>query len=132
MALTPCPLSKCGEGTKALTPCPLSKCGEGRTESVPAMMLESVFGSEGIDRCDFLKLDCEGAEYAALMHAPREIIDRIMRIAMEYHPVPNPAHTGPALAEHLRAMGFRVTIQPSKRKPTQGLIFCDREEVRRQ
>jgi len=109
-----------------------SKAGAAESESVPAMTLESIFRTEGIDRCDFLKLDCEGAECAALINAPREIMDRIERIAMEYHPVPNPEHTGPALAGHLRSVGFRVTIRPSKRKPEQGEMFCQREEVRSQ
>ncbi|HUU70514.1 MAG TPA: FkbM family methyltransferase [Planctomycetota bacterium] len=119
--LTPSPLSKHGEGAG-------SEAAAAGSESVPAMTLESIFRSEGIDHCDFLKLDCEGAEYTALMNAPREIIDRIGRIAMEYHPVPNPAHTGPALAEHLRSVGFHVEIRPSKRKPTQGMMFCHRRE----
>ena len=119
--LTPSPLSKHGEGAG-------SEAAAAGSESVPAMTLESIFRSEGIERCDFLKLDCEGAEYAALINAPREIIDRIGRIAMEYHPVPNPAHTGPALAEHVRSAGFRVEIRPGKRKRTQGMMFCHRRE----
>ena len=101
--------------------------GSGPAETVPAFTLESVFRNEEVDRCSFLKLDCEGAEYAALFGAPKELLDRIGRIVLEYHPVPDPTCTGERLAAHLRMAGFEVEIQPGKKK-TQGLIFANRKE----
>ncbi|HUS57466.1 MAG TPA: FkbM family methyltransferase, partial [Planctomycetota bacterium] len=77
-----------------------------------------------VERCDLLKLDCEGAEYDALLGAPRALLERIGRIVMEYHPMPNAAQTADALAAHLRAAGFGVAVSPSRKTPGQGLMFC--------
>ena len=38
----------------------------GRTISVEAVTLEEVFDRHAVDRCDFLKIDCEGAEFDLL------------------------------------------------------------------
>jgi FkbM family methyltransferase len=54
-------------------------------EAVPALSLRSILDKHRIDRCDLLKLDCEGAEYDILYSLPHEHHRRIRRIAMEYH-----------------------------------------------
>src|SRR3989344_1810380 len=50
-----------------------------------------------IEYCDFLKVDCEGAEYEILFNTPAEILKRIKRIALEYH---NPIFYGVKNVEH--------------------------------
>lgn len=39
----------------------------------------------GIDRCDFLKIDCEGCEYEIFENAQKPVLDKIYYIAMEAH-----------------------------------------------
>ena len=52
---------------------------------IDTVSLKDVFDENNIKICDFLKMDCEGAEYEILFNTPREYIDRIMSITMEYH-----------------------------------------------
>lgn len=40
---------------------------------------------DGINKCDFLKIDCEGGEYEIFRHAERSILSKIRYIAMEAH-----------------------------------------------
>lgn len=54
-------------------------------ETVRCITLSDVFANYALDRCHFLKLDCEGAEYDILYSASKEILSRIDRISMEYH-----------------------------------------------
>lgn len=59
--------------------------GKHGQEAVPCITLDTVFARFGITRCDFLKLDCEGAEYDILYSASDSTLQRISRISMEYH-----------------------------------------------
>lgn len=52
---------------------------------VEAFSLGDVFALLDLDRCDLLKLDCEGAEYSILFDAPPSVLERIQYIVMEYH-----------------------------------------------
>jgi FkbM family methyltransferase len=80
------------------------------TEEIECVGLETVFAENGIDRCDLLKLDCEGAEFEILFGAPPEVLGRIGRICVEYHEQSDhPEFRRPALVEHLARQGFRVT-----------------------
>jgi len=97
-----------------------------RTEQVPAVTLASLFEEESIGRCSLLKLDCEGAEYDSLLGAPDELLARVDRIVMEYHPTGRAGHTPEALRRRLESAGFRVTADASKRTPGQGLMYCER------
>src|SRR5262245_20754211 len=49
--------------------------------------LPDIMREQGLDRVDYLKLDCEGAEYEILLGLPDETLARIGRIGMECHPV---------------------------------------------
>jgi FkbM family methyltransferase len=60
------------------------------TQSLPAaeiagISLPQIFALHGIGRCDFLKSDCEGAEYDILFSLPPEYFSKIDKIALEYH-----------------------------------------------
>jgi FkbM family methyltransferase len=53
--------------------------------SVKCVSLEEVLSRFGIERADYVKIDCEGAEYDILLNTPPEVMARIGRISMEYH-----------------------------------------------
>lgn len=64
---------------------------------------------EEAERCDLLKIDCEGSEYEIFYSTPDETLGRIKRIVGEYHEGSGaPAKTGKALCEYLRARSFRI------------------------
>lgn len=85
-----------------------------KTITVPMISLESIFADNNIDVCDFLKLDCEGAEYDALYSLSPERLASIRFIAMEYHHFSkDPRHTPAHLKTFLEHHSFTV-IEPSK------------------
>lgn len=72
--------------------------------------LDRLFSDLTIEQCDLLKLDCEGAEYDILYSARQETLDRIRRIAMEYHMGMN-KHSPDKLAAQMERWGFAVDLQ---------------------
>ncbi len=52
---------------------------------VPCLRLSDIFDDNNIDKCDFLKIDCEGAEYDVLYNTPTTYIDRIDQMVIEVH-----------------------------------------------
>ena len=79
--------------------------------SVRVITLDDVFAEAGIDGCDLLKLDCEGAEYDILLGAGEGTLAKIGHIVGEYHVGLN--EYGPeTLATLLEDRGFEVTVSP--------------------
>lgn len=90
-------------------------------EAIECVPLRQVFDEHAIERCDFLKIDCEGAELDILSALPDDYFKRIERIALEYHTNVNPLE----LAELLHARGFSVIIKGFPMK--WGLIFATKQ-----
>ena len=90
-------------------------------ETIECVPLRQVFDEYGIERCHFLKIDCEGAEMNILSALPDDYFGRIDRIALEYHANVNPLE----LAELLHARGFSIIIKGFPLK--WGLIFAVRQ-----
>ena len=100
----------------------------GRDVVVPAVTLGGLLDEYRIDRCDFLKLDCEGAEYGILYGLPPAYFPRIRRLALEYHASPDEKRgKGDELVAFLRGVGFRVDLYTSVVGSRNGLIFASRE-----
>ena len=79
---------------------------------VPGLSLASVFEETGIQTCNLMKLDCEGAEYEILFNAPEDLLNRIERIVMEYHD--NAVeYTHEDMARFLTEKGYHVDVFPN-------------------
>jgi FkbM family methyltransferase len=52
---------------------------------VSCTTLANIFAENKIRQCDFLKMDCEGAEFEILQNCPDECLSRISVLAMENH-----------------------------------------------
>ncbi len=52
---------------------------------VHAITLQRIMDDNNLERIDFLKLDCEGSEGSILMSTPRGYLERIQKVAMEFH-----------------------------------------------
>jgi FkbM family methyltransferase len=76
--------------------------------NVKIVTLEDVFAMFEIDRCDLLKLDCEGAEYEILFGVSDDTLARVRHIAAEYHVGLNEHEPG-SLQRFLEDRGFAVT-----------------------
>lgn len=54
-------------------------------EEVEAITLQDIFDDNKIERCNLLKLDCEGAEWEMLMNTHRSLMNKIDLIVAEMH-----------------------------------------------
>ena len=52
---------------------------------VNSTTLMKIFDKNNIKKCNFLKLDCEGAEYEIIEKLPSKYFEMIEKIVIEYH-----------------------------------------------
>ncbi len=73
---------------------------------VKTISLKDIFVNNGIKECDFLKMDCEGAEYEIICNSQKKYLKKIKSITMEYH------ENGDiiALKKFLEKNGFKVSL----------------------
>ena len=83
-----------------------------KSMDVPALSLVDVFERIEKQKCDLLKLDCEGAEYAILFNTPPETLGKIQRIVMEYHDDVT-KHSSEELKSFLQDHDFKVESFPN-------------------
>jgi FkbM family methyltransferase len=81
----------------------------------------------GIERCDLLKMDCEGAEYPILFATPPETLQKVQRIVMEYHDNAGP-YTHADLERFLSQLGYRVRSYPNAVHAYLGYLYAERTE----
>ena len=86
---------------------PLLKKGQNKA-LVKTLDLGSFISENEIDSIDFLKLDCEGAEYSILLNAPSDVLNKIMVISMEFHDLKDREFTGNKLVEKLKENNFNI------------------------
>ena len=82
---------------------------------INCVTLEDVYILGGIDRCDFLKIDCEGAEYEILLGTSETILGRVNKISIECHK--HEHHSQKELEQFLTSKGF-LLIPTTKSKST--------------
>lgn len=75
---------------------------------VKVMTLEQVLREKQIPHIDFLKMDCEGAEYEIVFGSPPEVFEKVTTISMEFHDLKKAGSTGNALVKSLTNKGFRI------------------------
>ncbi|MGH7787496.1 MAG: FkbM family methyltransferase [Candidatus Binatia bacterium] len=80
----------------------------GEAVTIECVTLDEAFTRQHIAHCDFLKLDCEGAEYEILLNASPAVLARIDRIALEYHDWMTDHHHD-ELRARFAQQGFAVT-----------------------
>jgi len=81
------------------------------------------FAQLKIVRCDLMKIDCEGAEYAILFNTPDDVLGRIERIVMEYHDcITSDTHRD--MRAFLSFKGFSVCIRQNYVHPDLGYLYA--------
>lgn len=85
--------------------------GRSQTEywSVKVKTLEEFFNEHNIETCDYLKMDCEGAEHDILASTNMDLFKRIDRIALEVHNIDG--NFIEAIIEKLTKLGYKVVDQ---------------------
>jgi FkbM family methyltransferase len=74
--------------------------------AVRVMTLRQALDSLGLDRVDHLKMDIEGGEYPSLLSAGPDVLRRIRRIYLEYHPATSEDCNIERLTAHLKDNGL--------------------------
>ncbi|MEI8011217.1 MAG: FkbM family methyltransferase, partial [Candidatus Omnitrophota bacterium] len=99
---------------------------QSRHEVVRCITLEDIFIQYNVKHCDFLKIDCEGAEHDILSATPLDVFRKISRIVLEYHKVEHGCEGVKPLIVLLSRRGFRVSVVPSKDEPGRGMLYAVR------
>ncbi len=79
-------------------------------KEINTITLQNIFEKYKIEKIDFLKMDCEGAEFEIVMNTPSIILDKIQKISMEIHEEIVP-YTKEIMMKRLKKHGFNVTLQ---------------------
>jgi FkbM family methyltransferase len=94
-------------------------------EPCAAWSLADAFDRCGVEQCDLLKLDCEGAEFSILLDADPDVLARVRQIRLEYHDGIGP-RTHRDLMRALDLAGFYVSDRPSPVHGHLGILIADR------
>jgi len=81
---------------------------EKKTQKVEVKTLENFIIENKIEHIDFLKMDCEGAEYAILFNTPHSVFDKVSVISMEFHDMKNEKFTADEILKILEDSGFEI------------------------
>lgn len=93
--------------------------------SIESTTLDAFFDQMNLSQCDFLKIDCEGAEFGILFSASSQTMAKIQRIGMEYHDGVT-AHNHQELVDLFNSHGFSVQLKANPVHEHLGLLFASR------
>lgn len=85
-------------------------------ETVPCTTLATFFEQNGIERCHFMKLNCEGAEFPILLGSDRSVLQRIETMLILYHCDLWEHDTEDDLISHLESCGFECDFRRRSKK----------------
>ena len=80
-------------------------------ETIDSISLKNIIDIHHIVKCNFLKMDCEGAEFKILESLPNEYFAKIEKIAMEYHIFNNDFNLYERMKERLQNLNFDITVK---------------------
>jgi len=92
---------------------------------VQATTLDRIFETLHVEKCDLIKIDCEGAEYEILFYTSPSTLQRIERICLEYHNGIT-KYTHLDLVTFLESNDFSVIAKPSPVHSHTGLLFASK------
>jgi FkbM family methyltransferase len=79
---------------------------------VKSQTLKNIFDSNNLNVCDYLKLDCEGAEYDIIESLPDEYFKKIKQIYIEYHFGDSKSDMLENMIKKLKLMSFSIIKEP--------------------
>jgi FkbM family methyltransferase len=82
----------------------------GQKVDLEVVALKDILADNHLERCDLLKVDCEGSEYEVLYSTPDDVFARIDAIGMEFHEQFGTGK-GEELRTFLEGRGFRVDLE---------------------
>jgi FkbM family methyltransferase len=99
----------------------------GQAIQVQSIALDEVLAHLQLTRCDYLKMDCEGAEYDVFFNASPATLEKIDRICLEYHDGVT-SHTHQDLVRLFELNGFEVDCTTNPAHSDLGLLFARQKQ----
>jgi FkbM family methyltransferase len=96
---------------------------ENDRQEIACVTLREIFECHKLEKVDFVKMNCEGAEYEILENCSPSDFDRIPNIRLEYHNLDSANKNGNALARFLEGKGYRIT-RFTRYQGTSGFIWA--------
>lgn len=93
--------------------------------AVQGITLADVFSQHQLTSCDYLKVDCEGAEFEIFFGTAPELLQQIKHICVEYHNHVT-AYTHRDLVAFFEKHGFRVRTRPNPVHTYLGMVYATR------
>ena len=81
---------------------------ESNTEKIELKTLETILNEHYIENIDFMKMDCEGAEYSILESLSPETFKKITTLSLEFHDLKNKNYNGDFLVKLLIKHQFKI------------------------
>lgn len=75
---------------------------------VKTISLENILNLYNLSEIDFMKMDCEGAEYDVLFNTSKEVFNYIHTISLEFHDLKSTEWNGETLSKHLEENGYSI------------------------
>ena len=100
----------------------------GEAIQVQSIALGDALAALKLTRCDYLKMDCEGAEYGVFFNTDPETLSKIDRICLEYHDGVT-EHSHDDLASFFEQNGFEVDCTENPAHSDLGLLFANRQRA---
>jgi FkbM family methyltransferase len=100
-------------------------------ETIESVTLEHLLDRHNVPSVDFLKMDCEGAEYEIFFNTAPDVFKRIRTISLEFHDLKRHDFTGLALMRLFRAHGYtigRFGHSPTRLNLNYGKLVAYREQ----
>lgn len=78
--------------------------------TTPTLSLSDLLNELHLVQVDFLKIDCEGAEYDILLNTSAEVLRKCKVISLEFHDLREQGYTPQQLVQHLETSGFSIAL----------------------
>lgn len=91
---------------------------------VQSTTLKKIMDKNKIEKCDFLKIDCEGAEYGIIESLPHQYLHKIDKMVIEYHFASSKSKLLVELLRKLESNSFKVELV--RYSEDMGLIYGKR------
>ena len=100
-------------------------------EEVEGLGLQDVLDDAMFAHCDFLKLDCEGAEFEILHDTPPAVWQRVEKMVVEYHTFPGQDKHRQAgeLVMKMQELGFSIDHYTDVAGTNWGTIYARRKHT---
>lgn len=89
---------------------------------VKSLSLQDVFNSNKLEKCDLLKIDCEGEEYKIIDSLPIPYFDKINKMCVEYHFVDTKPYLLQSMVKKLKSLSY--VIDTRNILPSIGFLYA--------